>query len=208
MSARKDRCTVCADPRVTYLNARALKGESFTSLAAAFDYNRVTIGRHVRNHLPPSAVTTHRPGRKPAGTPALPEPERGLPDANPADRLHVLVARLEGHMDAAAASGSIRAVTDVSRELRAVVRELAHLDEAGSGTAVDLATSAEWVAVRTALMQALAPHPEARRDVAAALARVGAGHYPEATNSPAAAEPYAEPAEPPNGAESPSGEAP
>lgn len=179
VSARRNRCTVCLDERVTYLNARALKGESFTALGEEFGYNRVTIGRHVRQHLPPSAVTVSRPGRKPAGgNPLLPVAELDVaPDASAADRLRVLVARLEGQMIAAEASGSMRSVTDLARELRGAVRELSRLDGegGGSGAAVDLATSAEWVAVRSALMAALAPHPDARRDVVEALSRLGAG---------------------------------
>ncbi len=37
---------------------------------------------------------------------------------------------------------------------------------------VDLVATAEWVALRTAIMQALGPYPEARQAVADALADV------------------------------------
>jgi hypothetical protein len=75
----------------------------------------------------------------------------------------------------AEADGDLRVALQAVRESRGTVELLARLlGELQDGATVNVLVSAEWTTVRTVVLQALAPYPEARLAVSQAL--IGSAH--------------------------------
>ncbi|HUH08763.1 MAG TPA: hypothetical protein VML96_13265 [Egibacteraceae bacterium] len=82
-------------------------------------------------------------------------------------------ARLWRLIDETEALGSFRDVIAAHGKLSDVLKAEAQLlGQVGGVRTVNLYVTPEWVALRAALVQALAAHPEARQAVAAVLRRV------------------------------------
>lgn len=75
----------------------------------------------------------------------------------------------------AEASGDAKTALAAIREARGTLETLVRLEPPPAPEGVDIAASEEWTRVRTALIAALTPYPEARLAVAEALAALGAG---------------------------------
>jgi hypothetical protein len=86
-------------------------------------------------------------------------------------QVQVLRNRAYALLDSAEEAGDIRAAVVAMREVRECIALLAKVagELPGDGTTVNVLVSSDWARLRSAIMLALAPHPEARIAVADAL---------------------------------------
>lgn len=136
-------CSVCRLPSAGAINELLATGRSASSVARTFGLSDDAVGRH-RHHAPKQAPE--------------PVPE---PGGDPLDELVVALR-------ARALAGN----PSDTREYRlALLAQTAARQS--SAPAHDLATTPEWIRVRTILLDALAPFPGARVAVADALVDAG-----------------------------------
>jgi hypothetical protein len=139
-------CTICISPSAGAINELLRSGRPAQVVADEFGVGHRSMQRHAKAHL----------GRLVALTPIATN------DVLVGDPLEELVVALRGR---ALAGDPV-----VAREYRLA---LAAQTVAMHATAPrrDLASEPEWIAVRTNMLKALQPYPEARRAVADALAK-------------------------------------
>jgi hypothetical protein len=135
-------CTVCALPLAGAINELLLAGRSARAIAAEFGLSYDALTRHARNHVAKRAPVQNR-----------------TPDA-PADPLDELVTALR-----------VRALAGNPSDTREYRLALAAQSDIRHATPPqrDLATEPEWIDLRTTLLDALEPFPEARQAVADTL---------------------------------------
>lgn len=139
------------------------------SVALEYGLSETAVRRHRDAHLSPALTTAVA--------------ERGHRHVQSlADRVEALLGEAEDLLHEAKASGTVPMALAAIRECRGVLdllgRATGELKPDGPSIVVNLATSTEWLAIRAAVMKALEAHPEARRDVAAALAPMAQAERP------------------------------
>jgi hypothetical protein len=139
------RCSVCAAPQRAAIDQLLIGGRSGRSLAVEFGLSIDAMKRHARNHVVPSEEL-----------PELP------PGADPLDEL---VASLR----TAAVTGKN---PSAAREYRLVLALQA--ERRNERPAYDVVADPTWIRLRTVMLDALKPFPEARLAVADALRSEGA----------------------------------
>jgi hypothetical protein len=178
-------CTVCAHSQRPEIEVALLGGMSPGRVAALFRVSRFAVGRHRAAHLLPAG------GRRSAST-SLPG-EEADPAAVPTaaqlvSQARDLQERTLASLRQAQADGDLRAVFTGIRAARGnlelLARLLGRLESRPED--VDLHTHPEWLAIRSALVAALQPFPDARRAVAESLLLLDA---PSALPTPPAPSP-------------------
>ena len=157
-------CTVCIHAEREAIDRALVAGEAARTLASRYvTIGRMAMQRHKDEHLPPT----------------LAQAQQAQDAAHGGD----LLARLEGlTADArriqrkAEAAGEYRTALAGIRELVRIVEVLAELRGELDRRPVNIVVMPEWAAVRSTLLTALQPFPEARGAVAGALMQI------EATN--------------------------
>ena len=154
-------CSLCAHPDVADIDAALAAGGSRRAVSQRFGVGEASVQRHRADHLSPALVT--------AATNAA-EAQRFV---TLIDRLELQATRLERVIEAQEAKGSVGTMLAAIRELRAMLELLGkatgELKPDGVHVTLNLATNPEWLEVQRRLLDALAPYPEARIAVAAAL---------------------------------------
>lgn len=159
-------CVTCAHPeREAIDRALVLGRESMRALAKRYGMDRHSLARHRAAHMSP-ALAKVAAERQEAG------PRSAL------ERLEELLTEARAVLATAKAGGQGQLSLAAIRELRGLVeltaRITGELDERPQVNVLNLSTNPEWTAVREALIRALAPYPEARAAVGAALASLPA----------------------------------
>lgn len=158
-------CTVCSHEDREAIDEAVVSGGSMRDIARRHAVSKDAVARH-RAHISPalSRLVAEREEAGPASALA---------------RLEELYAKADQVLTAATAEGKASLSLAAIRELRSIVETLAkitgELDERPTVQVLNVATSPEWVAVRSALMAALHPFPEAAQAVAGSLAVLEAG---------------------------------
>ncbi len=159
-------CTVCShEDRDAVDEAVVLGSVSIREIARRFGLSHDAVSRH-KAHIS-AALSRLVAEREEAGP------------ASALQRLEELYAKADQVLTAATAEGKASLSLAAIRELRSIVETLAkitgELDERPTVQVLNVATSPEWVAVRSALMAALHPYPEAAQAVANSLTQLEAG---------------------------------
>ena len=103
--------------------------------------------------------------------------EDSVPLPTLVEALRHLIRRAEALLGAAEAAGNTSAGLAGVRELRATLELLGRATGELSdrpALVINLVATAEWLSIRTTLLQVVSRHPEAQREVADALAAVEA----------------------------------
>jgi len=102
--------------------------------------------------------------------------ERVASGANLLAQVRELTSKTLAILDKAERARDLKAALGAIREARGCLELLAKLlgELQQEGSTVDIALSAEWIELRTVLLKALGPYPEARLAVAEALRDVKA----------------------------------
>lgn len=152
-------CTICTHPARQAMDLALIEGVPVLRIAAEYAVSDDAVTRH-RAHIPPKLAQAQA-----AETVAQ------------ADDLLYQVKHLRGKAVSlllkAESSGDYRAALMGIREARGCLELLAKLQgQLDERPVINLTISPQWVQLRAVIVQALAPYPEARARVAAALAEV------------------------------------
>lgn len=154
-------CSVCSHTAIDTINKLIASGEKNRRVAALYNLTEASIRRHkASKHIPAKLVK------------AADARERLS-----ADRLLDVMENLMGEAIAtlrdAKASGDNRVRLAAVREARETARILLEVaGELDNGTTVTVINNPQWVAIRTVVLHALEPYPEAKARLVEALAGV------------------------------------
>jgi hypothetical protein len=157
-------CTICTDPERDAIDAALVAGEPFRRVAAQYAVTEQAVRRHRKAHLPAALIKAQEAA-----------------EAARADDLLVQLRNLtaEAHRikDRAERTGDYRTALAGIGQLARIIELLARLrGELDERAQIDVLVAPEWLAVRAALMAALASYPEARAAVAEQLLALEAGN--------------------------------
>ncbi len=150
-------CTICNHPDRERIDQALVEGGAYRVIAKQYGVSAPATFRHKLNHLPKAMVRAHE-----------------AKQAASADNLLANVCSLQKRANRilrkAEKSEDHRIALSAIRELRNTVELLARLaGELQEGTTVNVLVSPEYQALRSKVIDALAPFPEARVAVAEAL---------------------------------------
>lgn len=154
------KCTVCQHPDRGDIDASILTGDAFRAIASRFGVSRQAVQRHAGEHVPPNLARAVK-ARQVASADQL------LADL---DRLRQDAARLAQKAEDADSYGA--ALAAIREQVRIIELLLRVAGELACATTVNIRADAAWQQLRTEILTALAPYPEAR----AALAEALGGH--------------------------------
>lgn len=184
-------CRCCTHPRRVELDATLIAGSSIGTVAATFGLTRSAVQRHATNHLPASiharavealATASRIPARaiqiEETAPHAAPCVETEAPPTATVNNLDPYALACELQSSALTILREAQSAGDAKLALQANATAIGVLDRLarlmpGATSSVAVAQSAEWAQLRTAILDALRPFPDARFAVAAALIRTG-----------------------------------
>ncbi len=150
-------CTACSHPERRAIDAALVSGEPFRKTAERFGTSTTALHRHKSEHLP---VTLSKAR----------EAEEVAYAGDLLEEVRSLQKRALGILDKAEASGELRIALSAIREVRGNLELLAKLlGELDDRPVVNILVSQEWLQLRTVLVSALEPYPDAHEDVLKAL---------------------------------------
>jgi hypothetical protein len=156
-------CKVCVHADRPEIDKAIISGGSLRDIAGQYTLSKSAVERH-REHIP-QALTRAQEAREVARADDLLREVRAL-------RSKAISILLQ-----AEAAGDLRTALAGVREARECLQLLAKLSgELDERPVINVLISPEWVAVRSVLMTALVPYPEARIAVADRLALLEAGN--------------------------------
>jgi hypothetical protein len=171
MKKPTDRCQVCRHEERARLELLKAGGASLDSLATKFGVSRDAIHRHWRDHVSDEMKVGYL-----AGPGSLEElAERAAKEGDSVlDYLRlcrtVLTAQLTAMSEAGDGRGAALVAGQLTRTCEAIARVTGELGELARSTTYNiLSEHPAWLRIQGALLNALAPFPEARAAVVAAL---------------------------------------
>jgi hypothetical protein len=158
-------CTICAHPQRSAIDAALVAGEPYRSIAQRFAASEAAMFRHKVEHLPRRLAAAHQAAEQADADSLL-------------EQVSALHRRTLSILGQAEVSGELRVALAAIREARGNLELLGKLmGELSEAPQVTIMLSAEWLAVRAALMEALAPYSDARIAAAAALLHLEAQQH-------------------------------
>jgi hypothetical protein len=156
-------CNVCSHPQREAIDEALVGGVAFPALVAEYRVSKDSLSRHKANHLPAKLVMA-----------------QAAEEVAQADTLLEQVRDLQRRaldiLNKAEEAGELRTALGAIREARGNLELLAKLlGELDERPVTNVLVSAEWVRVRTAMMEELGRYPEARVAVAERLSELEAG---------------------------------
>ena len=151
------RCTICSHPAKENIDSSLVRRVPYRNISQRFGVSETALSCHLNDHL--------------AGYVQKALNEYGVDKGiKVLDKLTSILARLDGFLDEAESKRDAREFVIVAAELRKELELLAKLqgELAQEGT-INLHLNAEWIQVRTAIIRALEPHPEAQESVLRAI---------------------------------------
>jgi len=156
-------CTICIHSERTAIDGALVAGQSLAAIAALYRVSQDAVSRH-RAHLPP-AMAKAQGAKEAAQGEQLLEQVKAF-----RNKALALMQKAEG-------AGDLKTAIAGLREARACLELLLEVEgELDRRPVVNLHVSAEWIEVRTVLLSALAPYPEARDAVTGRLRALEAVH--------------------------------
>jgi hypothetical protein len=150
------KCTVCSDPQRELVDDAIVGGVAYRRIAAHHDLAEASVRRHAAAHLPATLVRATEAA----------EVSRADILLSQADALRAEALNL---LEEARNRGDLRTAVAAIGQARGVLELLARPAGELSDTRVNVVVSAEWVEMRTLILDALEPFPEARAAVSGAL---------------------------------------
>lgn len=154
-------CAVCSHPDRVELD-RGLSGGTIkpADVARKVGCSRVSVGRHINNHLIPGVKTALK---------ADPINASGE-DVDLGAEIRAMYAKVKGILDTVERERNWKAIKAFHGEVRGYLELLGKfLGKIDGGTTVNVILSPTWIHVRSIILHALEPFPEARIATAQAL---------------------------------------
>ena len=150
------KCSICYHPDRQTIDQALVSGETLRDIAQRFAVSRDALYRH-KAHIPTAVAKAHEADE-------VAEADRLL--ATVRDLLQSAIATI----DQAERAGELRTKLAAIREARETAKLLLEVHgELQTAPTFNLVLAPEWVEVRTIVLQALGPYPDARLAVAGAL---------------------------------------
>jgi hypothetical protein len=154
------KCSICNHEKVEEINRLLLEGVSLRDIAGRYSVSKTSLGRHKKQHIPAAmskAVGAH--------------------EAAQADDLLAQVVSLRDKalsiLIKAEKAGDLRTALQGVREAKGCLELLAKLQgELQQEGTINITLAPEWVQLRTVILQAIEPFPEARSKLAQAVKEV------------------------------------
>src|SRR5215207_6681275 len=148
------RCTVCDHPERHSIDEVLVTGAPYRSVAKQFELSESAVYRHKTEHLPAHLLKA-----------------REVEEAARADDLLDQVRNLQAHaldiLERAENAGDLRTALAAISQARGNLELLGKLaGELTDSPQVNVLVLPEWTRLRTVLLEALTPYPEARASVA------------------------------------------
>jgi hypothetical protein len=159
-------CTVCANPQRQAIDAELLSGSTYRTIADRTGLSETALKRHKADHLP-----KHVAQAKEAAEVAIAD--------DLLTQLKALRNRAISILTKAEHAGDYRTALQGIREARGCIETLLEVEgELDRRGVTNIVVQAEWLELRTVILSALQPYPDARVAVAGALGSIegGAGH--------------------------------
>lgn len=150
-------CTICNHDRRSAIDRALIQGEPFRHIAEQFGLSSTALQRHKADHIPPKLAQAQE-----------------AKQVSDADQLLREVKALRGKsvqlLQAAESAGDYRTALMGIREARSCLELLAKLQgQLDDRPVVNVVLSPQWVTLRTVILRALIPYPDARASLADAL---------------------------------------
>lgn len=156
-------CTICSHERRAEIDRALVGGSSNLSLSSLFGVSEAALRRHKAKHLPEQLVQAEK-AREVVRADDLLEGVRGLQ------------SRTRTILDKAEDSGELRTALGAIREARSNLELLAKLlGELDEKPEVNITLAPQWLRLRTVIVSALEPYPQAREAVLGAIEDVRDG---------------------------------
>lgn len=150
-------CSVCTHKRISDIDQALVAGETFRALSRQYKLSKDALRRHKLEHLPKAMAEAQKAVETTRGDSLL-------------DQLRALQEQAHRIAEKAEKNGNFTAALGGIRELVRIVELLARMQgELQEAPAVNLLLSQDWIHIQTIVVEALAPHLEARQSVAKAL---------------------------------------
>lgn len=150
------KCTICAHPQREAIDKALLGGDSYRNCSAMFRLSSTALYRHKLEHIPEKL--------------ALAKEAEQIDADSLLDQVQDLQKRALTILRKAELSGDLRTSLSAIREARSNLELLARLlGELREGPTVNILLSPQWVTLRSTILVALTPFPEARLALAEAL---------------------------------------
>jgi hypothetical protein len=157
-------CTVCDHPERGEIDRLLVGGEPYRSIAKQFSLSESAVYRH-KSHLSGTLIKAK-------------EAEQVTQADNLLDQIRDLQKKALSILSKAEAAKDYRAATGAIREARGCLELLAKLlGELNERPQINILIAPEWLSLRTVLLEALEPYPEARISVSTALESLSNGSY-------------------------------
>jgi hypothetical protein len=156
-------CSICTHPDLTTINRELSNGTSLRNIARQYGVSKDALSRH-KKHV---SVTLRDITQAVQNSP---EPRQS---ATLQDQLLTLITKAHTLTEAAEAAGDLRTALQGVREVRGCLDLLGKVvGDLPTGTMIGICVSPEWTAIRTAILHALEPYPQARQAVVEALDQI------------------------------------
>lgn len=159
-------CTVCIHPERQGIDKALAEGLPIAKIAALYRVSEDALTRHKAAHLPQALAQAHQAAQVAHGDDLLSRIEALQ------EKTLAILSKAEARDDHTVA---LKAIAEARRNLE-LLAELTH--ELNRNPQVNILVSPDWVRLRSLILNALLPYPEARQRVAAALLEAGDGRNP------------------------------
>ena len=150
-------CTVCTHPKREAIDRALIAGEPTREIEKRLGPSRSALVRHQAEHLP-AAMLKGEEARQEAHALDVVKQLRAINGAT--------LAILRESREARDNHTALKAIDRVQKQIELQAKLLGELNE---GTTVNVLVSPEWLQVRTVILQALDPYPQARLALAEAM---------------------------------------
>jgi hypothetical protein len=168
------RCTVCTHSDRAQIELGLARKVGLKTLATKYGLSKTALSRHSQNHMPPQVRALMRATGKTCEV-DLDELRRTESEGLLGTAV-ALRARLYRQLDMAEEVGDLRAAASLDGRildsLSFVAKLLGEISTHNQTTVNQLVVSPQYLELRTALVQALQPFPQARRAVSEVLRRL------------------------------------
>jgi hypothetical protein len=164
-------CTVCTHRERVSIDVALVDGDAFRNIAERFGLSATAVFRHKADHIPAALTQAQEAENVSQADDLLGQVRKRQAQV---ERLvgisEGLIGRAVQRGDLRTATAAVQAAVSANREVRACLELLAKLlGELDERPVLNLLVAPEWHQVRSALLEALLPYPEARTAVAARL---------------------------------------
>jgi hypothetical protein len=152
------KCSVCKHPKRAEIDRLLLSGEGTNrSIAKDYGLNHNAVQRHRSRHIAPALVKAKE--------------HREIIEANSVmGDVQMLRTRAIALLDQAESEGDVKLACTALREVRGIIELLAKVSgELETKTEINIIQNNTWIEIRTCVIDALKPYPEARNAVVHAL---------------------------------------